>query len=151
MLPALLQRVFFASLVIITFINTSQAEAYKCDVNGSISYSQTPCVANAKQAIMATHQGIPPYSEQKAKEIAAQEKSEANRLAQSRHKTENKNETEMKAIAARNTKKKQQCDEQQLKIKWVKEDLANAKPKAESQARQKVKRATEKAALVCGR
>lgn len=145
------KKLLLICLTMLTLVSTSQAQTYKCDVNGSVSYSQTPCIGNAKQSVTDTPAAIPPYSEKTAKEIAAKEKNKANQLAQSRHKAEEKNDREMKAIAAHNAKKKQQCDAQQLKIKWAKEDLANAKPKAESQARQKVKRATEKAALVCGK
>ncbi|MET3116432.1 septal ring factor EnvC (AmiA/AmiB activator) [Undibacterium sp. GrIS 1.8] len=134
----------------ISSMNSASAETYKCVKNGATSYSQSPCTDNAQQTTVVHTNTVPESTSQQAAQTSAKEKAEATRLAASRHKAEEKSDREMKVIAGRNEKKKQKCDAAQLKIKWVKEDAKNAKPKAEAKARQNVKRATEKAALVCG-
>ena len=134
-----------------TVSHNSLAQSYRCQKNGLTSYSQMPCQDGEQQTIKADPPTLPAYSHQQAKAIAAKEKAQAASLASSRHTAERKHEREMKAIAARNDKKKQQCDALALKTKWAKEDLARATPKAQAKAQLKLKRVGEKAALTCGK
>ena len=77
------------------------------------------------------------------------EKTEVKKLQNLRHKEDAKYAREIMAISAKNERQKEKCDALQTKVKWAKEDLSNAHPKAESKTRLKLKRATEKAALSC--
>jgi hypothetical protein len=127
------------------------AEMYRCVLDGSTTYSQTPCPhTDSKPIKIPVNQATSDEYKQALKKNA-QDKIIVKKLENSRHKNDAKYEGKMKTIAARNEKEQQKCTKLQASVKWAEEDLKNAQPKAEMNARLKLKRASEKASLQCKR
>lgn len=142
----------FATALIISLSAISSvafAETYKCDHNGALTYSQTPCPDGIVMPINITTDQVSSADYQQALKDNLKEKTEVKKLQNLRHKEDAKYAREIMAISAKNERQKEKCDALQTKVKWAKEDLSNAHPKAESKTRLKLKRATEKAALSC--
>lgn len=125
------------------------AETYKCDHHGAVTYSQTPCAEGIVKPMHLTVDKVSSADYQMGLKEHLKEQAEVKKLQNNRHREEAKYAREMRVILAKNERQKEKCDALQAKVKWAKEDLSNAHPKAESKARFKLKRATEKAALSC--
>ncbi|MBC3870098.1 DUF4124 domain-containing protein [Undibacterium oligocarboniphilum] len=138
-------------IFLLTLSGSSLATVYRCEQQGKIQYSQTPCPSGQTGQVL--HQPLPPAPSESEKAqatgIANQEKAAANKLEKDQHTREQKQERELRQLSAQREKQKKQCDRAQLQVKWAKEDVHQAQPKAEARAKQKLKRANEKAALAC--
>ena len=125
------------------------ADTFKCTINGSTSYSQTPCLSG-----ISTPANIPP-SEVTAADyqgaLKRNKKDELNlkKLEDARYKDELQRDKEMKTIAAKSAQTAHKCAGLRAHEKWAKEDLTNAPMKSEKKARIKLNRASEKTALSC--
>lgn len=139
-------------LVVFSICNLSSiafAETYKCTINGSTTYSQTPCAngISTPANLPATEVAAADYQEalkRNRKDVANLKKLEG-----ARHKDELQRNKELKAIAAKNEQTAHKCAALRANEKWAKEDLANAPMKSEKKARIKLNRASEKMALSC--
>lgn len=133
------------------FANAANADtpAFKCLDNGKTVFSQTPCKGGTSTAIdiKTIH---PSEQEQHAAQNAHQQRLRTlSKLEKSRHKDEAQQDTINRRLASQAASARKRCEAKQLQTKWAKEDLKNTQPKAEMKARQKLKRAEEKADLVC--
>ncbi|MBI3284504.1 MAG: DUF4124 domain-containing protein [Burkholderiales bacterium] len=145
-------KLSYLLLISMSISDAAFATIYQCQQNGKNSYSQTPCPQDALQVTREPEQLAAPVSSEAqlhAQQQLEKEKKEVKRLETDRHRLEARRDREIQKIANHAEKQKQQCSNMHLRVKWAQEDLANAAPRAESKARQKLKRAAEKAALVC--
>lgn len=137
-------------IFLLTLSGSSLATVYRCEQQGKIQYSQTPCPSGQTGQVLHQPLSVPSESERaQATGIANQEKAAANKLEKDRHTREQKQERELRQLSAQREKQKSQCERAQLQVKWANEDVHQAQPKAETRAKQKLKRANEKAALAC--
>ena len=138
---------FFSFLCIQT---KALADVYKCEAQGKILLSQLPCSPEQKQL---SHQEITQSADEKKTQSAIaqaeKEKSALKKMQQQRLKSEQKTDAEIRRLAAKAEKKKQQCNKAKLRTSWAKQDLDHAKPQAESKARQKFERSKQSADLIC--
>jgi hypothetical protein len=129
--------------------NLAFAQTYKCTINGSTTYSQTPCSDGVSTPANIPTGKIPAADYQEGLKRNKKDKIALKKLEDARHKDELKHEKEMKPIVAKNARDAQKCAELRANEKWAKEDLANASPKTEKKERIKLNRATEKVTLYC--
>jgi flagellar biosynthesis GTPase FlhF len=128
----------------------AEAETYQCIKNGLTTYSGIPCAdgeskrIQIKPSVVVSEQDYQRAVNQHKKDQATLQKIEA-----ARQKEDAQREKTAKALASKSQKQKTKCDDLQLKVKWAREDVAQANPKTEAKARQKLKRALEKLALSC--
>lgn len=123
--------------------------AYKCNMNGKISYSQFACQEGTTTKIEI--KSVPP-SDSNLKQAASEKKRisfETKKMENVRKKLEAKETAKNNALAKHFAASKKRCDNQQLRLKWAKEDLKNTQPKGEMKMREKLKRTEEKTALNC--
>lgn len=125
------------------------AETYKCTVNGSITFSQTPCTSGASTPANIPTGEVPAADYQDALKRNKKDAVTLKKLEDARHKDERQREKEMKTSAAKNAQTEHKCATLRANEKWAKEDLTNATTKTEKKARIKLNRASEKTALSC--
>jgi hypothetical protein len=128
---------------------TVAAETYKCMEDGVTSFSQQACKSGVSTPVRLNSTEVTQEARQQALNLSAKEKAELGKLQETRQREEVKAEKQMRALAAKNEKKKQQCASLQLKQKWASEDLASASGKNEVKAKTRLKRAKEKTELLC--
>lgn len=146
---------FFASTILFLSFNfnlsaaSADTPAFKCQDNGKTIFSQTPCKSGTSTAI-DIKTIAPSEQEQHAAQNAHQQRLKTlSKLEKSRHKDDAKQDAINRRLASQAASKRKHCEAKQLQAKWAKEDFKNTQPKAEMKARQKLKRAEEKAELVC--
>ncbi|MES2050209.1 MAG: hypothetical protein V4447_17565 [Pseudomonadota bacterium] len=145
--PALTFTLVFWGLC--TFSSSAFSETYKCTINGSIAYSQSPCADGVSTGANIPTGKIPSADYQEALKRNQKDEIALKKLEDTRHKDELKREKEMKTMAARNEQTTRRCAALRTNEKWAKEDLANASLKSEKKARIKLNRASEKTELGC--
>jgi hypothetical protein len=123
--------------------------AFKCLDNGKTLFSQTPCKGVPSTPIDIKTSDIPEQETQRAFKRHQLRLSESNKNQKIRDREDAKQEANYRRIASKNASTKKQCDAMQMKSKWAKEDLRSTQPKGEMKAQLKLKRAQEKADLVC--
>jgi hypothetical protein len=123
--------------------------AFKCQENGKTIFSQTPCKGMQSTPIEIKTTQIPDEETQRALKRHQHRLSESNKNQKARDREFAKQEAASRRIASKNAQAKKQCENQQLKTKWAKEDLRSTQPKGEMKAQAKLKRAQEKADLIC--
>ncbi|MFZ6817664.1 hypothetical protein [Undibacterium sp. Ji22W] len=146
---------FFVSMMLFLSLNlnfrsaTADTPAYKCQENGKTIFSQIPCRGGTSTAIdIKTIR--PSEQEQHAAQNAHQQRLKTlSKLEKKRHQDDAKQDAINRHLANQAAGARKRCEAKQLQTKWAKEDLKNTQPKAEMKARQKLKRAEEKADLVC--
>lgn len=141
------------SVVLALFLPTmnlsANTPAYKCQDNGKVVFSQTPCKSGTSTVVH-----IKPRSPSTEEQILA-EKAHKQRLKtigqleKIRERDDAKHEAINKRYANQAAANRKRCDAEQLKTKWAKEDLKNTQPRGEMKAQQKLKRSQERANLVC--
>lgn len=141
-------------LILITgFFQTSAAspgtEVYKCKEADRIVFKQTPCAGEANSAItINTYQ--PSLKQQKAAQAAHQSRlKESTRLQKIRERQQAKDESAYRSAMKHAASTRKQCESLKMKAQWAKEDLKNTQPRAEMKAQTKLKRAQQKADMVC--
>jgi hypothetical protein len=154
--PSLATKPFFCStahfIACVSLFLLSQmatAETYKCMEDGVTSFTEQPCKSGMSTPLKLQSDEVTAEARQQALNLSAKEKAELHRLQETRQREELKMEKQMRALAAKNEKEKQQCASLQLKEKWAREDLANASGKNEAKAKSRLKRAKEKTHLLC--
>lgn len=145
--PTLKFTLVFWSLC--TLSSFAFAETYKCTINGSTTYSQSPCLDGVSTPANIPTGKIPSADYQEALKRNKKDKLTLNKLEDARHKDEFKRDKEIKIMSAKNEQAAHKCAALRANEKWAKEDLANAPQKTEKKARIKLNRATEKTALGC--
>jgi hypothetical protein len=138
-------------LLILSVSKNTYAQAYKCAIDGKVTFSQTPCKNASSEMIELKASPVSDIEYQRAIKRNKRDAAELKKIETAREKEFIQNQKRANKLAAKNKKDKQRCDDYQLKVKWAREDLADAKPKTEIKARTKLRRAEEKAALACGR
>jgi len=123
--------------------------AFKCQENGKTIFSQTPCKGMQSTPIDIKTTQIPEEETQRALKRHQHRLSESNKNQKARDREFAKQEAASRRVASKNAQAKKQCENQQLKTKWAKEDLRSTQPKGEMKAQAKLKRAQEKADLIC--
>lgn len=141
-------------LILITgFFQTSAAspgtEVYKCKEADRIVFKQTPCAGDANSAItINTYQ--PNLKQQKTAQAAHQSRlKESTRLQKIRERQQAKDESAYRSAMKQAVSARKQCESLKMKAQWAKEDLKNTQPRAEMKAQTKLKRAQQKADMVC--
>ena len=142
-------RLTFLIVTFYVFSIDAEAEIYKCQNNNAITYSESPCKNGLTIPIKIPDSQVSPLEYQRAIDTNKKEKTELQKLQHSRRTEEEKTRKEMKAVAAKNEKVRQKCDDLRLNAKWAKEDLSNASRRNEEKAKSKLKRAIEKAEASC--
>lgn len=143
---------FTISLIVYCTCNLSSlalAETYKCTINGSTTFSQTPCPTGVSSPANIPNGEVPAADYQDALKRNKKDAITLKKLEDVRHKDELQREKEMKTIAAKNEQVAHKCAALRANEKWAKEDLTNATMKTEKKARIKLSRASEKVALSC--
>lgn len=122
--------------------------AYKCESNGTTTYSDTPCPAG-KQIELANKTAVNEREAARSKEEAKREKTELTRLEKERHKREAAEQKQANAAARATAAKKAKCDTLAQRIKWDNEDAAHATRKAAERAKRRARRAAESYDMQC--
>lgn len=112
---------------------------YKCEANGTVTYSDAPCAGGKQLDINDTS----PSDAADARRRAAQEKQELGRLESERHKQELQDEKERKKSARSRAALERKCASLERRRKWADEDAASAVGKSVEKARRKARRAEE--------
>ncbi|MFZ6690808.1 hypothetical protein [Undibacterium sp. SXout20W] len=145
----------FCLISILSFSFDAYADVYQCEKGGHIQFTQSACTAEQKQIAHTTVSPATSPSKEERQAAIARDKnahSELNRLQKQRIKDEEKQD---KATAKQLTQltqlrqRKAACDKAQLQVKWAHENAANASIKTENKAKLNLKRAKEKAELIC--
>jgi hypothetical protein len=123
--------------------------AFKCQENGKTIFSQTPCKGVPSTPIEIKTSQIPEEETQRALKRHQHRLSESNKNQKASDREFAKQEAASRRIASKNANAKKQCENLQMKSKWAKEDLRGSQPRGEMKAQVKLKRAQEKADLVC--
>lgn len=140
---------FIACVSLFLLSQIAVAETYKCMEDGVTSFTQQPCKSGVSIPLKLQSDEVTAEARQQALNLSAKEKAELRQLQEARQREESQMEKQMRALAAKNEKKKQQCASLQLKEQWAREDLANASGKNEAKAKSRLKRAKEKTQLSC--
>lgn len=131
------------------FKTHADTPAYKCIDQGKTFYSQLPCKGTGTKLVDLKSNTPTDGAIQDAVKAQRQRLAESNKLQKVRERAEAKEESKNRAIVKKMESEQKQCDAQQLKTKWAKEDLSNSQPKNETKARAKLKRANERTAIAC--
>jgi hypothetical protein len=123
--------------------------AYKCNVNGKITYSQLACQEGVATKIEIKSTRPQDFDVKQAYKEKERISSATKKMEKLRLKSEAQETAKNRALTKRYESNKKHCDNQQLKLKWAKEDLKNTQPKGEMKMREKLKRTEEKTALNC--
>lgn len=129
--------------------SAADTQVYKCTKNGVTSFSQTPCIGQT-----STTQEVKTYTPSKeefaraTKENQVRQK-EYDKLVKTREVEEAKMDRMRRAAAKQAAVKQKQCDNLKMKTDWAKEDYRNAKPKAQEQARTRLRRSEQVYSMSC--
>ncbi len=132
-----------------TYTAHADTSAHKCIDNGKTFYSQLPCKGSEAKLVDVRSNTPSDEAIQNAVKAQHQRQVESNKLQKTREREEAKEASKNRAIAKRMESEQKQCEAQQQKAKWAKEDLDRTQPKGEMKAQAKLKRANERAALTC--
>ncbi|MEO8837442.1 MAG: DUF4124 domain-containing protein [Herbaspirillum sp.] len=132
---------------VLAVISLSAQAAYKCEQQGHISYSDTPC-PNGKTITTSITQPEPADSV-RAQDQLNQQKTELKQLENARHRREAAQETQQRRVALAHNAKQKKCKSLELHKKWAEEDVRSANNKTAPKAQIKARRASEKHALEC--
>lgn len=137
------------TLLLQSTIVLADTPAFKCQENGKTIFSQHPCKTGISTAIDI--KTIAPSAEDQiaAQKAHKQRMSAIGKLEKTRERDDAKHEAINRRLANKAAAARKRCEAQQLQTKWAKEDLKNTQPKGEMKAQQKLKRAQERADLVC--
>ena len=136
-------------LVFWSTLSFAETYAYKCQVSGRTVFSQYPCKTGTSTAV-----GIKTDAPTAGDQLAAQKKhaqrlTAIRKLEKVRERDDAKYDAINRRLAVKAAAARKRCEAQQLQAKWAKEDLKKTQPKGEMKAQQKLKRAQERADLVC--
>ncbi len=124
-------------------------QVYKCKDGDRFVFKQTPCSGDASGAI-TIHDQQPSLKDQKAAQVAHLARlKESTRLQKIRERQQAKDEASYRSAMKQAASARKQCESLKMKAQWAKEDLKNSQPRAEMKAQTKLKRAQQKADLVC--
>jgi hypothetical protein len=148
-LSTLTQLLLCSSLVL--GVSKAHAATYKCEKEGRITFTEIPCSDGKSSEIkLNTNANAVAESEyQRALKNKKNDEAALKKIETTRDKDLANQAKESKTLAAKNEKKKAQCADLQLKLKWAQEDARNASIKNEEKAKTKVRRASEKADQAC--
>lgn len=138
-------------LSILALLSAPALAINKCEANGKISYSDAPCRNGKASKIEAESRSEPTSSDiANARQQAAREKNELNRLENERQQNEAREEKERHQLARANAGKQKKCADLALRRKWAEEDAAGASGKSAEKVRRTARRQAEKFDQECG-
>ena len=118
-------------------LSTPAFAVYKCESNGHVTYSDSPCPGGRELV-------IPPAPDSaEANKRAAQEQQAFNRLENKRYKAELKEEKDQQQAARRQVARQRKCASLERRKKWAVEDAATTYTRSAEKARRKARRAEE--------
>jgi hypothetical protein len=112
---------------------------YKCEGNGTVTYSDSPCPGGKPLDIGS----IPPSDLADARRRADQEKQALSRIENERRKQEVREEKERRKSARARAALERKCAALERRRKWAAEDAASAAGKSAEKAKRKARRAEE--------
>lgn len=124
-------------------------QVYKCKDGDHIVFKQMPCSSGSSSAI-TVHSQQPSLKDQQTAQAAHQARlKESTRLQKIRERQQAKDEASYRSAMKQAASARKQCESLKMKAQWAKEDLKNTQPRAEMKAQTKLKRAQQKADLMC--
>jgi len=130
-------------------LSTPAWAIYKCESNGAVIYSDTPCQGKSVNLTDQLNHSVSPEETAQARQRTLQEKKEAARLEKIRHKQEALEEKENRQATRAASKHRKTCAKLAQHVKWSEEDARHAAGRSFEKARRKARRAAEKYALEC--
>lgn len=142
-------------ILMLAFLVSLSAPAlaiYKCESEGKITYSDSPC-SNGKSVKLDEPSGSTPLSSDaaKARQQAAREKNELKRIESERQQRETQENRERQKLTQVDAVKRKKCAELSLQQKWAEEDAAAASEKSAAKAKRNARRKAEKLQMECGK
>jgi hypothetical protein len=122
--------------------------AYKCDVNGTVVYSDQPCAAG-KQTQLAAPAAVSEKDATDAASAARRDKAELTRLESERRKREAADEKRAAQARREAAMKERKCGVLAQRVKWAEEDASRAAGKSAAKAERRKRRAKEAYELQC--
>lgn len=120
-------------------LSTPAFAIYKCEANGTVTYSDAPCPGGKLLDIGESS----PHDAADAQRRAAREKQALARIESERRKQEAKEETERRKSARAHASRERKCASLERRRKWAAEDAASATGKSADKAKRKARRAEE--------
>lgn len=133
---------------LLTSISLPAFAAYKCESNGKVTYSDTPCLGG-KQSELAGNAAVSEQEAAHARQEAKREKAELKQLEKDRHKQEAVEEKQAKFAARDAARKNNKCALLAQRVKWSEEDASHAAGKFAEKAKRKARRTAESYELQC--
>ncbi len=142
-------------ILVLAFLVSLSASALainKCEADGKISYSDSPC-GNGKAIKFEEPPRSSPLSPDvaNARQKAARDKNELMRLENERQQREGQEVKERRKLAQVDAVKRKKCVEMSLQRKWAEEDAAAASGKSAEKAKRTASRKAEKFQIECGK
>lgn len=139
---AMLRAALLASLVVLA---TPAFAIYKCEKNGTITYSDEACANGTSLRIDAA-----PSDADAAKQRAANQERQLKQIEREHHKQELEERRVAKRASQARASKQKKCEKLALQVKWANEDVATATVKSIDKEKRKARRAQEKYETECG-
>jgi len=131
-----------ALLSLLVLLSTPAFAIYKCEKNGTVSYSDEACPGGTT----FTPQTAPAGDSGAAKRQLAHEEKELKQLERERHKQESEQEREAKQVARAQSAKQRKCSNLARRTKWAHEDATG---KSAEKVKRKARRAEEQYDAEC--
>ena len=145
----MLRLAIFLPTLLLACLPTAPALAiHKCEINGKITYSDTPCPAG-KASELAIKQTVTPEDTARARARLAQDQQQLATLEEAQRQQaaiEQKQGRERAKLAAAD---KRRCDALAQQLAWLTDDAARAGPAGLDKARRAQRRADEKYTTQC--
>jgi hypothetical protein len=136
---------FRIALLATALLSSPAFAIYKCEQNGTVSYSDQPCSHGTALNIDTT-----PGDSKAAKQQLASDEKKLKQLERERHQQEAQRDREAKQAAREHASRQKTCNNLALRLKWAKEDAASATGKSAEKQKIKARRAEEKYTTECG-
>jgi hypothetical protein len=139
-------------LAFLVSLSTPALAIYKCESDGKISYSDSPCV-NGKSVRFEEppHSAPLPPDAANARQQATRDKNELKRLENERERQEAQEDKERRKLVQADAAKRKKCSELALQQKWAEEDASAASGKSAEKAKRNARRKAEKLQMECGK
>ena len=147
-----MRRAASALVALLLLFATAPASAiYKCESNAGTSYSDLPCPGGQRLTIDAAAASADDNSDNSdGKRRLAREKAELKQLQATRHKQEAAARKQQQKARKAYEAKRKKCATLALRLKWAREDAADAGLKKAAGARRKARRAEQAYQAACG-
>lgn len=152
-LPSSLKSLSCTALLALFSLCSGHALAVnKCEVDGKVIYSDTPC-KDGKATLLASVPVADPDALKKANQETARAKAQLKSIEAEKKRSEAREEKEQKVAArkaSQDKKKEAKCKKLALHKEWAEQDVKTAQGKQLATARKKLERTTQSMTLECG-